>query len=218
MVSNDMRNTIKICGLTTPDAVDACVEGGIGFTGFIACERSVRHLTPPRMAALMERVPASIRRVMVSVDMPDDTLASYIDACRPDMLQLHGAETPERCAQLSERYGLPIIKALGIASTEDAARLAAYAPSAAMLLADSKRADGSSGGTGQAFDWSALEGFAPPCPWFLSGGIGAENLTAAIDATNAPLLDVSSALESSPGIKDPSRIRAFLTLADALSV
>ena len=153
---------------------------------------------------------ASIRAVLVTVNAGDDTLDSYIKAASPDMLQLHGSETPSRCLELSARYHLPIIKAFGIATPDDLLIIRSYEDSADILLLDSKRSDGSSGGAGSIFDWPVLRDFITPLPWFLSGGIGIRNIDEAMQEVHPPFIDISSSLELEKGIKDPEKIRGFM--------
>jgi phosphoribosylanthranilate isomerase len=206
---------IKICGLTTPEAVTTCAATECGFAGFIAYPFSPRHLTPEGMAELTALLPAATRSVLVTVNANDDWLEYYINTATPSILQLHGEESPERCLALKNRFQLPLIKAFGIEKREDLDTIPAYALAVDMVLLDTKLPSGASGGTGKAFDWLLLENFAPSLPWFLSGGIGVHNLTQAL-STNAPLLDVSSLLESSKGIKDIAKIRDFMKQIDGV--
>ena len=201
---------IKICGITTREAVMACNAAGCGFAGFIAHPASPRYLSAQAMQPLCQILIAPTRSVAVTVDASDAVLDSYVESVAPDLLQLHGSESPARCLELKMRYGLPIIKAAGITSTTDIAALESYYEVADMLLLDSKRQDGSSGGVGAPFNWEIAHGFAPPLPWFLSGGISIENVADAMREVNPPFLDVSSALESEKGIKDVGKIRGFM--------
>jgi phosphoribosylanthranilate isomerase len=208
--------SVKICGLTTPEAVIACGETGCGFAGFIAHPLSPRHLTPERYADLIRRLPPTTRSVLVTVDADDAILDNYIHAAAPTLLQLHGNESPDRCREIATRFHLPIIKAFGIATARDLHATTLYHDTVTMLLLDSKRADGSSGGVGAAFDWSALQDFFSPLPWFLSGGIGLSNIDFAMRDINPPFIDVSSHLEFTKGIKDPHKIRHFMNHISAL--
>jgi phosphoribosylanthranilate isomerase len=210
------RKCVKICGLTTVDAVRLCSDTGCGYAGFIAVPTSPRYVTYEQMAVLTSLLASTTQSVLVTVDATDALLETYISTTKPDMLQLHGSETPERCTQLAQRFGLPIIKAIGIATATDIATATAYQDVVDMLLLDTKLPGGASGGTGIAFDWSWLHGVTFPIPWFLSGGIGEHNVADAMRQLHPPLLDVSSALESSPGIKDTNKINSFMQQIDGL--
>jgi phosphoribosylanthranilate isomerase len=210
------RAQIKICGLTTEEAVHAVVVEGCGYAGFIAHPPSPRHLLPEAMAALTTLLPASTRSVLVTANASDTMLAHYIDAASPALLQLHGEETPERCHAVRTHFGLPIIKAIGVTGAEDVACADVYTSVVDILLFDTKLPDGSSGGTGVPFDWGLLAEYRPNLPWFLSGGIGVHNVQAAVAQASPPLLDVSSALESTKGIKDIGKIRDFMQRVDTV--
>lgn len=210
------RGAVKICGMTTAEAMRAAADAGAGFVGFITHPRSPRYLAPPDAAALAATLPDTVASVLVTVNISDETLTDYLAHVQPKLLQLHGQETPQRCSELRERYGLPLIKAGGIASVHDLEALNRYAPVADYLLLDTKRTDGSSGGTGQPFDWSLIANNPPQIPWFLSGGIGPANVEAAHHICHPPLLDVSSSLESSAGIKSPEKINHFMARVSQL--
>jgi phosphoribosylanthranilate isomerase len=151
------------------------------------------------------------RTVLVTVDATDETLHRYVTHCTPDLLQLHGQESPARCAELRQRLDTSVIKAAGIASTADLEALSTYAGHVDYLLLDSRRADGSSGGTGQPFNWALLADMSLPCPWFLSGGLGADNISEALTTTRAHYIDVSSRLEHRKGVKSPEQIKHFMS-------
>jgi phosphoribosylanthranilate isomerase len=209
---------VKICGLKTPEAVDAAVEGGAAYAGFVFFEKSPRFLTPDAARALRERLPATVKAVALLVDPTDETLAYTIEGMAPDLIQLHGEETPARVTAIRARFGLPVIKAIPVASKADLGALSAYDAVADMLLFDAKPAPGASrpGGNAQAFDWSLLGGLRPLRPWLLAGGLSSANIAEAVRVTGAAAVDVSSGVERAPGKKDPALIRAFLAAASAL--
>jgi phosphoribosylanthranilate isomerase len=210
--------SVKICGLSTPETVEAAVAGGADYVGFVFFPKSPRHVTPSRAADLARLVPDRVRRCGLFVD-PDDALLDQALAAVPlDMLQLHGAEPPARCAALRERYRRPVMKAVSIATAEDVARAESWIGAIDLLLFDAKppRADALPGGNGVAFDWRLLADRSWPVPWMLSGGLNASNLREALRMTRAPMVDVSSGVETSPGIKSPALIREFLQIAREL--
>ncbi|SFG24652.1 phosphoribosylanthranilate isomerase [Novosphingobium sp. CF614] len=201
---------IKICGLTTPDAVDAVVKARADFAGLVFHPPSPRHLKLDAAAALAARAQGHVRRVGLFVDADDAVLGETIAATGIDLLQLQGSETPARVAQVKARFGLPVWKALPIAARADLDRAAAYAEVADMVLLDAKTPKGAlPGGLGLSFDWSLLVGWKAPCPWGLAGGLAPGNVAEAIRLTGAPLVDVSSGVQSSPAVKDPAKIAAF---------
>jgi len=202
---------IKICGIVTPDAIDAAARGGASHIGFNIFPPSPRYLDPQRLALLAPRVPPSIRRVAILVE-PDDTLIDALLATNGlDALQLHGREPPERVAQIKARTGLDVWKAVSVRTAADLAAGQAYAGMADFLLFDAKTPAGAAlpGGMGQRFDWTLLAGHRPPLPWGLSGGLDPDNVAEAIRVTGAPLVDVSSGVERAPGVKDVDKIAAF---------
>ena len=213
-----MSLSVKICGLSTPETVEAAVTGGADYVGFVFFPKSPRNVTPARVADLARLVPDRVRRCGLFVD-PDDALLDQVLATVPlDILQLHGAEPPARCAALRERYRRPVMKAVSIATAEDVARAESWIGAVDLLLFDAKppRADALPGGNGVAFDWRLLADRSWPVPWMLSGGLNPGNLREAVRMTRAPMVDVSSGVETSPGIKSPALIREFLAVARAL--
>jgi phosphoribosylanthranilate isomerase len=213
-----MSLAVKICGLTTPDAVDAAAEGGAAYAGFVLFEKSPRFVTPEAARALRDRLPPAVKAVALLVDPTDEMLASAIAGMAPDLIQLHGAETPDRVAAIRARFSRPVIKALPVAGKADLAAVDAYAAVADLLLFDAKPGTGDTrpGGNARAFDWSLLEGLAPTRPWLLAGGLTAETLAEAVRISGAEAVDVSSGVERAPGRKDPALIRAFLAAARAV--
>ncbi len=213
-----MSLSVKICGLATPETVEAAVAGGADYVGFVFFPKSPRNVTPARTADLARLVPDRVRRCGLFVD-PDDALLDQVLATVPlDILQLHGAEPPARCAALRERYRRPVMKAVSIATAEDVVRAESWLGAVDLLLFDAKppRADALPGGNGVVFDWRLLADRSWPVPWMLSGGLNAGNLREAVRMTGAPAVDVSSGVETSPGIKSPALIREFLAIAREL--
>lgn len=201
----------KICGITTRPALDACVQHGAAFVGFMFHAPSPRTITANDAQSLAQALPTSTASVAVMVDPEDAWLDALLADFRPNYLQLHGSESPQRVQELRARTGLPIIKALRIASADDLTAASHYESCADMLLLDAKLPDPNVlGGSGHAFDWSVLDGFAPAQPWFLAGGLTIGNVDDALMRTKARYLDISSGVESAKGVKDTQKIIAFL--------
>ena len=209
----------KICGITSRDAMSAAVDGGAAYVGLVFYPPSPRAVTAQQAASLTEDVPDSIIRVGLFVDIDDDTLDSITGSVALDLLQLHGSETPARVADIKRRSGLPVLKAIKIAAAADVAIAEAYYDVADRLLFDAKApADMKGalpGGNALMFDWQLIAGRRWPLPWMLSGGLDAENVAEAIRVTGAGAVDVSSGVESAPGVKDIARIAAFLKAVSA---
>lgn len=213
-----MSPLVKICGLSTPATLDAALDAGADLVGFVHFPKSPRHLGLEAGQALSARAKGRALRVALLVDPDDATLAAVIEAFDPDLLQLHGAESPERVAAIRARYGRPVMKALGIAEEADLGALARYRTVADRLLLDAKppKAAGSlPGGNGVAFDWRLVAGLDPDTSFMLSGGLNPDNVGTAIALTGARSVDVSSGVEVRPGEKDPVRIEAFVKAARA---
>ena len=208
---------VKICGLSTPEAVDAAVAAGAGYVGFVFFGRSPRNVTPSRAAGLAARVPAGVAKVGLVVDADDAALDAILDAVPLDMMQLHGSETPARAAEIRARFGLPVMKAVGLRGAGDLEALDAWTGAADQVLVDAKPAPGAElpGGNGLAFDWTLLADRRWFGPWMLAGGLDAANVGEAVRRTRARQVDVSSGVESAPGVKDVDRIAAFLAAAGA---
>jgi phosphoribosylanthranilate isomerase len=207
---------VKICGLSTPETLEAALGGGADMVGFVRFAKSPRHLSLASARILGRQVGKRARKVLLTVDADDAALAAAIEALAPDILQLHGNETPQRIVALKARFGLPVMKAIAIGTRTDLAQIAAYEVVADMLLLDSRAADSvHPGGTGRTFDWTLLAGLDLQKPWLLAGGLGADNVGAAIAVTRAPGVDVSSGVEGAPGVKDAAKIAAFLAAARA---
>lgn len=206
---------VKICGLTRPEHLRAAVEAGAAYIGLVFFPKSPRNVDLDTAAALALEVPPGVAKVALVVDA-DDALLDAITAAVPlDMLQLHGQESPARVAEIRARYGLPVMKAVGIADAADLAKLDAYMPVADQILVDAKPPKGAEvpGGMGVPFDWRLIAGRHWPKPWMLAGGLTPENVAAAIRLTGARQVDVSSGVERAPGEKDEALIRAFTAAA-----
>lgn len=204
----------KICGLKTPEAVAAAVEGGAAMIGFNFYARSPRSVDPAAAGRLAALVPPSVRKVGLLVDDGDERIAEILAACDLDLLQLHGHETPERVAAIRARFGKPVIKVIPVSDAADLDRAAAYEEVADYLMFDAKppksMANALPGGNAISFDWTLLAGRRFRRPWLLAGGLTADNLTEAARVSGAPTLDVSSGVEDRPGEKNLSKIKAFL--------
>ena len=209
----------KICGVRTPEALAAARDGGAAYVGFIFYPPSPRYLEPAQ-AAEIARERGAMRAVAVTVDLDDAALDGIVATGAFDLLQLHGAETPERVAALRRRFGLPVMKSVAVAGPDDLTRADAYLEAADLLLFDAKPPkdlpDALPGGNARAFDWQLLAGRSWPIPWMLSGGLTAETVGEAVRISGARALDVSSGVEDRPGVKNPHRIAALLQAVRAL--
>ncbi len=212
-----MALTIKICGLRTPEPLDVALESGADQVGFVFFPPSPRNLGMEAARVLGERVAGRAAKVALTVNANDDTLAAIVAALKPDILQLHGTETPERVAVVRSKFGLPVMKALPIATRADLSPIRQYANVADRLLFDARAPQEATrpGGLGKTFDWTLLAGLKVNVPYMLSGGLDAHNVAEAIRITGAPGVDVSSGVESRAGVKDSSKIRAFIRAARA---
>ena len=212
-----MSLLIKICGLSTADTLDAALDAGADMVGFVFFPPSPRHLSLERARELGARVDGRALKVALSVDADDATLAASIEALGPDILQLHGKEMPERVADVRRRFGLPVMKALGVSEAADLAAIDRYVGAADRVLLDAKPPKGATrpGGNAKAFDWRILAGAAIKTPWMLSGGLDPANVEEAIAITGAPGIDVSSGVESAPGVKVRGLITDFVRRARA---
>ncbi len=209
-----MTVAVKICGVTSAEAIAAAAAGGAAMVGFMLYPPSRRNVPIPLAAALGGLVPAGIAKVAVTVNADDRELAAVIEALRPDFLQLHGNEDAARTAAVRRRFGVPVIKALPVADRADLAAAAAYRGIADRILFDAKPKPGQlPGGNGEVFDWALLRGAELPEDWMLSGGLTPENVAQAVAISGARAVDVSSGVESAPGRKDPGLIAAFLKAA-----
>lgn len=208
---------VKICGLSTPESLEWALSAGADLVGFVHFLKSPRHVSVDVAAALAGQVRGQAKTVVLTVDATDDLLDHLVATIAPDFVQLHGRETPERVAEVRERFGRPVIKVLGIGGAEDVAAARAYAGIADLFLYDAKPPKDASrpGGLGVVFDWSLLEG--APSPFLLSGGLDPTNVGDAVRRVRPAGVDVSSGVESAPGRKDEARIRAFVAAARTAS-
>ena len=213
-----MSVAAKICGLSTPETVAGAITGGARFVGFVFFPPSPRNLSPAQAGPLIRTVPAGVMRVGVFVD-PDDELLKRVLAAAPlDLVQLHGEETPARVAQIKQRFGKKTMKAIKIARESDLDAAPRYTGVADWLMFDARPPKEATrpGGNALAFDWELLRARQWPLPWMLSGGLTPDNVTEAVRVSRATAVDVSSGVESAPGVKDVAKIRAFLAQVQAL--
>ncbi|MBO0753602.1 MAG: phosphoribosylanthranilate isomerase [Bradyrhizobiaceae bacterium] len=212
-----MNLTVKICGLRSAEAVDSAIEAGADMVGFVFFPPSPRHVDCAVARDLGARVAGRALKVALSVNADDDFLTATIAALQPDLVQLHGKETPERVAAVKARFRLPVMKAIAVETAEDLACVPAFAAVADRLIFDARapREATRPGGLGRRFDWRLLKNLDPRVPFMLSGGLDRENVAEAIAVTGARAVDVSSGVERAPGEKDPDLIRGFIQAARA---
>jgi phosphoribosylanthranilate isomerase len=216
--TNPMPLLVKICGLSTRETLDVALDAHADMVGFVFFPPSPRHIAALDVARdLGARVAGSALKVALTVDADDTTFVDLIAALKPDLLQLHGSETPERVTEIKKRFGLPVMKVLAIETAADLAAVSRYRGVADRILFDARAPKDATrpGGLGKPFDWTLLKGIDPGLPWMLSGGLTSENVTEALRITQAPGVDVSSGVERAPGVKDPDKIRAFIAAARA---
>ena len=206
---------VKICGLTDLETLHAATDAGAAYVGFVFFPMSPRNISVEAAALLAAEVPPGVMKVALMVNPSDEDLDRILASVPLDMIQLHGHETPERVTEVRARTGLPVMKAVGIADADDLPQLEAYARVADHLLVDAKppKSGDLPGGNGLSFDWRLIAGRRWPVPWMLAGGLTPESVAEAVQMTGARALDVSSGVESAPGVKDPARIDAFLSAA-----
>lgn len=206
-----MKPLIKICGLKTPDAIKAAIDNGAHYIGFIFFPKSPRNLSIEEAKQLRPLIKKPVKLVAVTVDADDEMLSKIVANVHPDILQLHGHESPERVKQLATTYGLPIIKAFSIREQSDFNEVAAYRGLVDIFLFDAKAPEGSQlpGGNGISFDWSLLKMLDEDCQTVLSGGLNAQNVREAIRIASPDILDISSGVERAPGVKDIKLIEGF---------
>lgn len=213
-----MAVEVKICGLSTPETLDAAIAAGADFVGFVFFPKSPRNVTLEQAAALAARARGRAKIVTLVVDADDALLTAIAEQVRPDLVQAHGAETPERVAEIARLTGKPVIKAIRVKDDADIAAAADFSTVASLILYDAKAPEtlGNAlpGGNGHAFDWGLLEGGRRPA-FMLAGGLTPANVAEAIRVTGAPVVDVSSGVESAPGVKDIGLIRKFIEAAKA---
>lgn len=212
-----MSPVVKICGLSTAATLEAALEAGADMIGLVFFERSPRFVGLDHARDLTARARGRAKIVALSVDASDRALAAIVARLEPDLLQLHGAESPARVAEVRQRFHLPVMKALGVADAPDFDKARPYEDIADWLLVDAKPPKDATrpGGNGAPFDWRLARGFASPAPWLLSGGLDPANVSEAIGLSGARGVDVSSGVESAPGVKDIGKISAFVAAARA---
>ncbi len=205
--------SVKICGLTAPDHVRAAVDAGARYLGFNFFAKSPRYVSPQQAAELATHVPAGVAKVALVVNASDEVLDDITQNAPFDILQLHGGESIERVQQIKDRYGLPVMKVIGVADEADLATIDAFSDVADQLLIDAKPPKNAvlPGGNGLAFDWRLLAGRKYwRKPWMLAGGLTPDNVAEAIRMTGARQVDVASGVESAPGVKDAALMKAFI--------
>jgi phosphoribosylanthranilate isomerase len=210
----------KICGLSTPEAIETAIAGGAAFIGLVFFAKSPRYVTPEAAGALSRPVEGKVTRVGLIVDATDDEIAAILEDCPLDLLQLHGKETRDRVVAIRSKFGLPVMKVLSVATAEDIAGARSYEAVADRLMFDAKppktMVNALPGGNAVSFDWSLLAGQRFNRPWMLAGGLTAENLAEAVRISGAPAVDTSSGVEDRPGVKNLQKIKDFLTVARSL--
>jgi phosphoribosylanthranilate isomerase len=212
-----MAIQVKICGIASVEAADAVLRAGADFAGLVFHPPSPRHVTPDKAAQLAARLRGRTRIVALLSDPKDEDVESAIAAAQPDFVQLHGRETPDRIAALRARFGKPVIKAIAVAESSDLACVPVFDSVADMLLFDAKAPASATreGGHGAPFDWQLLRGRSFKRPWLLAGGLNADNVARAIRSAESPGVDVSSGVETAPGLKSAEMIAAFVGNARA---
>lgn len=210
-----MTPLVKICGLSTVPTLHAALDSGADMVGFVFFPKSPRNVSLETAQILGRETGGRALKVALAVDADDAALAAIVEALAPDLIQLHGKESPARCADIRARFDVPVMKAIGVGDAADLAAIPAYAETCDRLLIDAKPPKDSAlpGGNGLAFDWRLVKGLDPGRPWMLSGGLDPSNVADAIALTGADGVDVSSGVESAPGVKDPARIAAFIRAA-----
>jgi phosphoribosylanthranilate isomerase len=211
-----MSTSIKICGLSTPESLAVAIDAGVDMVGLVFYEPSPRFVGLDMARKLSAQARDRAEVVALVVDAADSTIETILRRIGPNYFQLHGSESPERVAEIQEKYGVSVIKAIGVAERADLALADAYADADALLI-DAKPPKGAvlPGGNGVAFDWPIARDFQPHKPWILSGGLTPENVEEAIRQSLARSVDVSSGVESAPGLKDAAKIHAFVAAARA---
>jgi phosphoribosylanthranilate isomerase len=214
-----MGTQVKICGINSVESADAAVRAGVDFAGLVFFPASPRNLSHEQGKSLAERMRGHARLVALMVNANDEEIGAVVKAVRPDFLQFHGSESPERVGAVRSQFGVPVIKALAIADAADLARAVSYADAAEMFLFDAKAPANAArpGGHGAAFDWQLLRGRSFSRPWLLAGGLSANNVARAIASSDAPGVDVSSGVETAPGIKSAQMISDFVSAARSAS-
>ncbi|MTI18494.1 phosphoribosylanthranilate isomerase [Rhodobacteraceae bacterium RKSG542] len=203
---------IKICGLSDIETLDTAIDAGAGMIGLVFFPKSPRHISIEKAKALAEHARGRTQIVALTVNMGNKELGEIVEHVRPDVIQLHGSESIERCAAVKSRFGLPVMKAFGISTAEDLEKASLYGDAVDRFLFDAKPPKDSNrpGGNGVSFDWTLLKSIKLSKPYMLSGGLGIENVREALTVSGAPAVDVSSGVEREKGIKDVELIKAFV--------
>jgi phosphoribosylanthranilate isomerase len=212
-----MPITVKICGLTSPDAIDAAVRAGAVYGGLVFHPKSPRYVALEQGRVLADAMRGRLKIVALITDMDDAGIEAVIAAVKPDFLQLHGSESARRTAYIRGKFGVPVIKALPVADSTDLAAAAEYESTADMLMFDARPPKDATrpGGHGATFDWKIMAGRSFTKPWFLAGGLDPDNVARAMELSGAQMVDVSSGVESAPGVKDAARITDFVNATKA---
>jgi phosphoribosylanthranilate isomerase len=212
-----MALSVKICGLSTSETLDVALQAGADMVGFVFFPPSPRHISLETARELGRQVKGRALKVALTVDADDATLSNIVETLRPDLLQLHGKESVARLRDIKQAFGVPLMKVIAVETAADLAPLGGFAAVADRILFDARAPKEATrpGGLGTAFDWHALENLDLKLPFMVSGGLTADNVAEAIRITRAGGVDVSSGVESAPGIKDPEMIRAFIRAARA---
>jgi phosphoribosylanthranilate isomerase len=212
-----MSLIVKICGLSTRETLDVALDAGADMVGFVFFPPSPRHLGLEIARELGKAAKRRASKVALTVDADDLTLANIVEALQPDLLQLHGRETVARLRDIKQKFGLPVMKAIAVETAADLAALPGYAEVADRILFDARAPKEATrpGGLGAVFDWHVLEGLDLKLPFMVSGGLTADNVAEAVRVSRAGGVDISSGVESAPGVKDPDKIRAFIRAARA---
>jgi phosphoribosylanthranilate isomerase len=210
-----MSLIVKICGLSTPESLDAALDAGADIVGLVFFPPSPRNISFEIARALGARVRGRAKKVALTVDADDPTFDAIVESLQPNLLQLHGKEPPARVSELKKRFGLPIMKALAVETKDDFEQVKNYASAGDWILFDAKAPAKATrpGGLGKPFDWTLLSGAIPGVPVMLSGGLNSANVAEALRVTRVPAVDVSSGVESAPGVKDLEKIREFVRVA-----
>lgn len=211
-----MAVAVKICGFQEPVALQAAIDAGAAYVGFVFHKTSRHFISPEQAGILAKQVPPHILRTGLLIDANNDEIQAILEKAPLDLLQLHGNETPERVADIKATTGLPVMVAIRIATPEHLVSISAYEAVADRLLFDTRLGDAPSGGTGKSFDWNILTGRHFSLPWMLAGGLKADNLAEAVHTSGAQIVDVSSGVEDGSGHKSPAKIRQFIEIAGRL--
>lgn len=208
------KTKVKLCGFSTKETVDLAVKNGVNYVGFVFCERSKRNITPQKAQEISVDIPSKIKKVAVFVDLSDLELEQVVEHLKPDFLQIHDTDK-NRISEIKKRFSLPIIKAFAVATADDIKNIDEYSDIAEYFLFDTKTDE--AGGSGKSFDWTILKNLKTNKEWFLSGGLNINNIDLALNVTNAKMIDLSSGIEETKGIKSPKLITEFMNKIHSLN-